>query len=167
MVCWSGRELRNTTRNALIMFVLNTSFADPSRKSVTQSGATCFETIDDLGGADGLAGNSLEARSQDSVTTYRLPKEEIVWNADSAGESTDSRCGDGGLACYETQPWDERLYKQFRIETGNYRDLEVPAFEEPYCPCGNDLSPECNPSRENPFNPSPAFALQTDLANVV
>jgi len=44
MVCLSGRELRNTTPNVLIMFVLNTNFADPnnptgypSRKSVTKS----------------------------------------------------------------------------------------------------------------------------------
>ena len=77
MVCWSGRELRNTTRNALIMFVLNRNFADPSSKSVTQSGATCFETIDDLGGVDGLAGNSLEARSQDSATNFEMVTDEL------------------------------------------------------------------------------------------
>ena len=79
MVCLSGRELRNTTPNFLIMFVLNTNFADPnnptgypSRKSVSKSGATCFETVDDLGGADGLAGNNLETRSQDSVTNFGI-----------------------------------------------------------------------------------------------
>merc|ERR1711977_443026 len=75
----SRRELRNTTHNFLIMFVLNINFADPnnqtgypSRKSANKSGATCFETVDDLGGADGLAGNSLQARSQDSVTNFKL-----------------------------------------------------------------------------------------------
>ena len=79
MVCLSGRELHNTTPNFLIMFVLNTNFADPnnptgypSRKSVSKSGATCFETVDDLGGADGLAGNNLETRSQDSVTNFGI-----------------------------------------------------------------------------------------------
>ena len=79
MVCLSGRELRNTTRNLLIMFVLKTNFADPnnqtgypSRKSANKSGATCFETVDDLGGADGLAGNSLDAQSHDSITNFKL-----------------------------------------------------------------------------------------------
>merc|ERR1711977_209867 len=75
----SRRELRNTTHNFLIMFVLNINFADPnnqtgypSRKSANKSGATCFETVDDLGGADGLAGNSLQARSQDGVTNFKM-----------------------------------------------------------------------------------------------
>merc|ERR1712072_735842 len=131
----SGRELRNTTPNFLIMFVLNTNFADPnnptgypSRKSVTKSGGTCFETVDDLGGADGLAGNSLEARSQDSFTNYQFPKGEIIWNADYPGESPDSQCDDGDLGCYEKQTWDKSWYEQVRLETGDYHDVEVPAF---------------------------------------
>ena len=66
------------------MFVLNTNFADPnnptgypSRKSANKSGATCFETVDDLGGTDGLAGNNLEARSQDSVTNFGIVEDEL------------------------------------------------------------------------------------------
>merc|ERR1711907_32936 len=80
----SGRELHNTTRNFLIMFALNTNFADPnnptgypSRKFVTKSGATCFETVDDLGGADGLTGNSFRTGSQDSITKFRLVEVDI------------------------------------------------------------------------------------------
>merc|ERR1711907_867589 len=80
----SRRELRNTTPNFLIMFVLNTNFADPNNptgypnsNSVTNSGATCFETVDDLGGTDGLAGNSLEARSQDSVTNFGMVEDKL------------------------------------------------------------------------------------------
>ena len=103
MVYLSRRELRNTTPNLLIMFVLNTNFADPnnptgypSRKSVTKSGATCFETVDDLGGTDGLAGNNLEARSQDSVTNFGMVEDAIKF-----------QCDDGDLACYETTPWHE------------------------------------------------------------
>ena len=143
------------------MFVLNTNFADPnnptgypSRKSVTKSGGTCFETVDDLGGADGLAGNSLEARSQDSVTNFGMVEDEIKF-----------QCDDGDLACYETTPWHE-WYEEVNLN-GFYREVEVPALEEPSCQCGNDLSPECNPSRENPFNPSRTFDSETELANVV
>merc|ERR1712072_842138 len=135
----SERELRNTTRNVLIMFVLNTNFGEPNnqtgysfvtpnRKSGSPSGATCFETVDDLGGADGLAGNSLNARSQDSFTNYQFPKGEIIWNADYPGESPDSQCDDGDLGCYEKQTWDKSWYEQVRLETGDYHDVEVPAF---------------------------------------
>ena len=44
---------------------------------MTKSGATCFETVDDLGGTDGLAGNNLEARSQDSVTNFGIVEDEL------------------------------------------------------------------------------------------
>ena len=44
---------------------------------MTKSGATCFETVDDLGDVDGLAGNNLEARSQDSFTNFGMVEDEL------------------------------------------------------------------------------------------
>ena len=44
---------------------------------MTKSGATCFETVDDLGGADGLTGNGFRTGSQDSITKFKLVEVDI------------------------------------------------------------------------------------------
>ena len=168
MVCLSGRELRNTTPNLLIMFVLNTNFADPnnqtgypSRKSANKSGATCFETVDDLGGADGLAGNSLEARSQDNVTNFGMVEDDIKFPFD-----------EGDLACHETYSWHdwyEKVNSNMPKSGMTYSDkiskeLTIP---DKQCQCGFD--PDCVLAPwQNPGSQSNSTTLvETELANVI
>ena len=152
----SGRELRNTTPNVLTMFVLNTNFADPnnptgypSRKSVTKSGATCFETVDDLGGADGLAGNSSEARSQDSVTNFKLVEVDL-----------DPEMAD---------------WREYFDDLKQYKFVKEGASAEPFPSCEDGLHFGSTPDPDDGLTPWQISAQQsnittpveTELANVV
>ena len=156
MVCLSRRELRNTTHNFLIMFVLNINFADPnnqtgypSRKSANKSGATCFETVDDLGGADGLAGNSLQARSQDSVTNFKLV--EVDLDPEMAG------------------------WREYFDDLKQYKFVKEGAIVETFPSCEDGLHFGSTPDPDDGLNPWQISApqstittpVETELANVV
>ena len=151
------------------MFVLNTNFADPnnptgypSRKSVTKSGATCFETVDDLGGTDGLAGNNLEARSQDSVTNFGMVEDEIKFP-----------CDEGDLACYESYRWHDwydKVNSNMSKDGMTYsetipKELTIPEYSE--CQCGFD--PDCGlaPWQNSGFQSNSTIPVETQLADVI
>ena len=197
MVCWPGRELRNTTLNFLVMFELNhkfSSFKKPSNptcieemppESEEEAGARLdaerierqriqnatysFESFDALKkAADGLAGISLEARSQDSETDYQPVDYEIK-----------SPCDDGDLACYESNPvWQQQQrdkFKQFEIEwrkpNANAKNdmnyFKFPSPESKQCQCGFD--PDCGlaPWQDSGSQSITTSPLEAEVANVI
>ena len=192
MVCLSGRELRNTTPNFLIMFVLNTNFADPnnptgypSSNSVTKSGATCFETVDELGGADGLAGNSSEARSQDSVTNFGMVEDELDpqfarWGGPMVETELNSEIAhwrEHVDVLRQYQPASDELVDEiWDIATSHKRkdgitypesnpqEITIPEYNE--CQCGFD--PDCGlaPWQNSGLQPNITTPLETKVANV-
>ena len=148
MVCLSGRELRNTTPYLLIMFVLNTNFADPnnqtgypSRKSANKTGATCFETVDDLGGADGLVGNSLQARSQDSVTNFKLVEVDL-----------DPEMAD---------------WREYFDDLKQYKYVKEGAIAEPFSNCEDGLHFGSTPDSDHGLTPWQISAQQTNITTPV
>ena len=191
MVCLSGRELRNTTPNCLIMFVINqniSSFKKPSNlicieemppesereararldaerieQQRIQDSMYSFESFDALHqGADGLAGNSLEARSKDSVTNFGMVEDDINFP-----------CDEGDLACYESYRWHDWYDKVnsnmskdgMTYSEENPQEITFPEYSE--CQCGFD--PDCGlaPWQNSGSQSKITTPSETELANII
>ena len=133
---------------------------------MTKSGATCFETVDDLGGADGLAGNSLEARSQDGVTNFKMVETKLNPEIAHWREHVDV------LRQYKPAS-DEFMDEVWGVATSHMRkdgmtyseEITIPEYNE--CQCGFD--PDCGlaPWQNSGSQPNITIPAETAVANTV
>ena len=152
---------------------------------MTKSGATCFETVDDLGDVDGLAGNNLEARSQDSVTNFGIIEAELDpkfarWGGPMVETEVNSEIAHWRehvdvLRQYKPAS-DELMDELWGIATSHSRKDSITYSEtipkeftipDKQCQCGFDPGCGLAPWQNSGYQSNSTTPLETEIANII